>query len=169
MTTPLTVRAPRPDDEAQALAAQRELADAIDFLLLGGLTWPEWLAKVDRDRAGVDLAPGRVPATMLFALAGEELVGRVHIRHALTPALLQEGGHIGYAVRPAHRRRGYATQLLRHGLGVVHDLGVDRALVTCDDDNPGSIATIERCGGLLEDSPSTADGRLIRRYWIDLA
>ena len=61
-----------------------------------------------------------------------------------------EGGHIGYAVRPAHRRRGYATEILRQSLIVARAVGVDGVLVTCDDDNVGSAAVIERCGGVLE-------------------
>lgn len=166
----LALRAPGAEDEGAALRAQRELAeDGFDFLLLPeGATWEQYLARVARDRDGLDLAPGRVPATMLFAVVGEEIVGRVHIRHELTPALLEEGGHLGYGVRPAHRRRGYATEMLRQGLEVVRTLGVDRALVTCDDDNPGSIGTIERCGGVLEDTRPREGGALTRRYWIDL-
>ncbi|MCK0110865.1 GNAT family N-acetyltransferase [Ornithinimicrobium sp. F0845] len=167
---PLSLRAPEPGDEEAALQAQDELAaDGFDFLLLGDRTWAQWLDKVARDRAGVDLAPGRVPATMLFGVVGEEIVGRAHIRHELTPALLEEGGHIGYGVRPDYRRRGYATAMLRQGLQVVRGLGVDRALVTCDDDNPASIATIERCGGVLEDTRPRDDGASTRRYWIDLS
>lgn len=167
----LTLRDPAPGDEAQAREAQEELAaEGFDFLLGGADgSWADYLAKVERDRAGVDLAPGRVPATMLFGEVDGLLVGRLHIRHELTPALLEEGGHIGYGVRPAHRRRGYATRMLRLGLEVVRGLGIDRALLTCDDDNPGSIGTIERCGGMLEDTRPRGDGALTRRYWIDLA
>lgn len=166
----LVLRDPRPEDEAAALTAEAELAgDDFGFLLKDPEhSWSDWLSKVERDRTGVDLAPGRVPATMLFAVVGEELVGRVHLRHRLTEGLLEEGGHLGYAVRPAHRRRGYATQMLRQGLEVARGLGLDRALVTCDDDNPGSIGTIEKCGGVLEDKRPRGDGSLTRRYWIEL-
>ena len=169
-TPPLTLRAPGPGDRTQAETAHAELAaDDFNFLLRGAdQTWEQWLDKVERDRAGIDLAPGRVPATMLFAVVGDDIVGRVHIRHELTPALLEEGGHLGYGVRPTHRRRGYATQMLAQGLEVVRGLGVQRALVTCDDDNPGSIRTIERCGGVLEDRRPREGGTLTRRYWIDL-
>lgn len=170
-TPPLTLRAPRPDDRSQAEAAHAELAaNDFNFLLRGAdQSWEQWLDRVERDRTGVDLAPGRVPATMLFAVVDDEIVGRVHIRHELTPALREEGGHLGYGVRPAHRRRGYATQMLAQGLEVVRGLGVQRALVTCDDDNPGSIRTIERCGGVLEDvRVVSADEAPTRRYWIDL-
>ena len=43
-----------------------------------------------------------------------------------------------------------------------------RSLVTCDNDNIGSIRVIERCGGVLEDLRHVADGvPPKRRYWID--
>jgi len=41
-------------------------------------------------------------------------------------------------------------------------------LVTCDDDNIGSIRTIENNGGVLEEVVSGPDlDRPTRRYWID--
>jgi predicted acetyltransferase len=54
-------------------------------------------------------------------------------------------------------------------LHVAHDrLGLDRVLVTCDDDNIGSIKTIEHNGGVLENVISGPDvGTPKRRYWID--
>jgi predicted acetyltransferase len=52
-------------------------------------------------------------------------------------------------VLPAYRRRGYATEILRQALIVGRSLGIDRVLVTCDDDNVGSVRVIESCGGNL--------------------
>lgn len=51
---------------------------------------------------------GYVPCTTLWWVDGSEYVGRLAIRHRLTPALRQIGGHIGYDVRPSARRRGGA-------------------------------------------------------------
>jgi predicted acetyltransferase len=42
-------------------------------------------------------------------------------------------------------------------------LGLEQVLLTCDEDNDGSRLTIERNGGVYEDSRK---GK--RRYWIDL-
>jgi predicted acetyltransferase len=104
---------------------------------------------------------GWVPATELWWVDGDEFLGRVAIRHRLTPMLLEVGGHIGYDVRPSARRRGHATEMLRQALGIARGLGIDPALVTCDADNIGSKTVIERNGGVLEDE---RDGKL--RFWI---
>ncbi|MGZ4747952.1 MAG: GNAT family N-acetyltransferase, partial [Oryzihumus sp.] len=57
-----------------------------------------------------------VPDTVLWVVDGEQMLGRVSIRHSLTPFLLEVGGHIGYAVRPSARRRGHASAALRLAL-----------------------------------------------------
>jgi len=44
-------------------------------------------------------------------------------------------------------------------------LGLDRVLLTCDDDNIGSARTIEKNGGVLEEVLTTDLGAT-RRYWI---
>ncbi|MGC5168891.1 GNAT family N-acetyltransferase [Luteimicrobium sp. DT211] len=92
--------------------------------------------------------------------------GRVSVRRALTPTLARVGGHIGFSVRPAYRRRGYGTTLLRAGLGIARDLGVGRTLVTCATDNVGSAAVIERCGDLLEDVVDIPGLAPARRYRV---
>ena len=104
-----------------------------------------------------------MPATELWWVEGEEFLGRIAIRHRLTPALLEVGGHIGYDVRPSARRRGHATEMLRQALGIARGLGIDRVLVTCDVDNVGSRTVIERNGGVFEDERA---GKL--RFWISV-
>jgi predicted acetyltransferase len=104
---------------------------------------------------------GFVPSTTLWWVDGDEYLGRIAIRHRLTPHLLEVGGHIGYDVRPSARRRGHATAMLRAALPVARELGIDKALVTCDLDNVGSRKAIENNDGVLED---IRDGK--RRYWI---
>jgi predicted acetyltransferase len=118
-------------------------------------------------RATTPETPNHVPSTFLFAFDGARIVGRVSIRHALNESLLRVGGHIGYVVVPEFRRQGHATAILRLAVQFARDtLGLDRVLVTCEDDNVGSIKTIEKNGGVLENLGVLARGKPQRRYWI---
>ncbi|MFE3317521.1 GNAT family N-acetyltransferase [Nocardia sp. NPDC059195] len=90
-----------------------------------------------------------------------EIVGFLSLRHELNEFLRAEGGHIGYSIRPARRRQGHATRALALALARAAELGIDDALVTCDDNNVASARAIERCGGTLDD---VHNGK--RRYWI---
>jgi len=38
----------------------------------------------------------------------------------------------------------------------------------CDETNPASACTIEKNGGVLENTLADPDGNLVRRYWIQL-
>ena len=106
--------------------------------------------------------PGYVQCTYLWIVEGDTVVGSLAIRHILNDFLLNEGGHIGHSVRPSARRRGHASQALKDALPIARQLGIRRALVTCDEDNAASRATIEKNGGIYEDSRNAK-----RRYWID--
>jgi predicted acetyltransferase len=169
----LRLRPLRVDDEAVVRVAQRELAaDGFNFVFgpPAGQSWADYLTELEDQRRGRRVPAGRVESTFLVADVGGEVVGRSSLRHDLNEQLRLDGGHVGYGVRPAHRRRGYATEILRQSLVILRAIGVDRVLVTCDDDNIGSAAVIERCGGVLEDvvpASSTRNGKPIRRYWID--
>jgi predicted acetyltransferase len=104
---------------------------------------------------------GYVPCTERWMVADGEYVGRISLRHDLTDLLLTWGGHIGYSVRPSARRRGHASQALALMLPLCAEMGIDPVLVTCDTDNIGSLRTIEKNGGVYED---TREGKL--RFWV---
>jgi predicted acetyltransferase len=104
---------------------------------------------------------GWVSSTTLWYVDGDTYLGRIAIRHELTPVLRDIGGHIGYDVRRTARRQGHATAMLRAAMPIAARLGIDPALVTCDTDNTGSRKVIEACGGVLED---IRHGKL--RYWV---
>jgi predicted acetyltransferase len=164
----LRLRPPRLEDEVAVVAAQAELA-LDDFLFafrLEGRSFAEFVHDVDDHRTGRNIPDGWVPSTWLVAVVDGEVVGRSSIRFELNDSLRHKGGHIGYAVRPEFRRRGYATEILRQSLIIARAGGVAAVLVTCDDDNVGSAAVIERCGGTLEDVVADGVQPLFRRYWI---
>jgi len=124
-----------------------------------------FLMRMRRLREGRDLPPGRVQSTFLVAVGEDQILARASIRHRLDAALLDRGGHIGFGVVPSHRRRGVATEVLRECIAIARTLGLARALLTCDADNVASRATIERCGGRLEDI-RRHDDRDTCRYWV---
>jgi predicted acetyltransferase len=116
----------------------------------------EVLSEIDEPRQ-----PGFVCSTTWWWVEGEEYVGRIAVRHELTPHLLEVGGPIGYDVRRSRRREGQATAMLAAALPQAHALGIDPALVTCSEDNLASRRVIEANGGILEDQRGTK-----LRFWI---
>lgn len=102
-----------------------------------------------------------VPCTYLWIVEGDTYLGSISFRHELTDFLLEQGGNIGYSVRPSARRQGHASTALRQVLELAAEMGHERVLVTCDEDNSASRAVIEGAGGVYEDSRV---GK--RRYWV---
>ncbi|CAM3295004.1 GNAT family N-acetyltransferase [Nocardioides dubius] len=106
--------------------------------------------------------PGRVKCSYFWITDDDGAwVGFLALRRSLNDYLREQGGHIGYSVRPTRRREGHAGAALREALVEAAALGLDRVLITCDDDNVASARTIESCGGVQED---TRHGK--RRYWV---
>lgn len=88
---------------------------------------------------------------------------------ALPPHVL---GHIGYAVVPWKRGRGYATRALALMLVEARRTGLPFVQVTTDVDNAASEAVIRANGGLLVErftKPAAFGGKESLRFQIDLA
>lgn len=112
-------------------------------------------------------APGFVTDTVYWAKIGNEIVGRISIRHELNDFLKIVGGHIGYIVKPSCRGRGIATEMLRQILQTERARTIGKLLVTCDEANAASEKTILKNGGVLEDIISIGTGRpRKKRFWI---
>ena len=168
------LRQPEAFDREQVMAYRKEFL-AIDSRMDGTCALNEyddfdaWLANVRRYSSPETTPAGKVPATQYLALdENEHLVGMVNLRHCLNDYLLEFGGHIGYSVRPADRKNGYAIQMLKLALDEAKALGLDRVRIACDRYNIASAKTIQTNGGVLDgERYDPQDGTLTQRYWIE--
>ena len=110
--------------------------------------------------------PGRV-----YWLDDGEFCGIINLRYMPGTDALPDyvSGHIGYAVVPWKRRRGYATRALALILPVAREVGLRRIEITCDDDNEPSRRVIERNGGVLIGTRPEPDAKTKLVFRIDLA
>lgn len=129
----------------------------------------EFVSQVRGYARGERLPEGFVPQTDYWLVEGEAFIGRVSIRHRLTPELERLHGHVGYEIRPSKRGKGYGTAILKLALPKAKELGADRVLVTCDETNTASRKIIEKNGGVFENKvPNPETGVEKLRFWIEL-
>ncbi|WP_372459879.1 GNAT family N-acetyltransferase [Streptomyces anatolicus] len=120
-----------------------------------------YVARLLAERHESGVRAGFVPMTTLWWATGDQMLGRLAIRHRLTRPLAEVGGHIGYDVRPSARRRGHATAMLAAALPIAASLGITRALLTVDGTNTASRRVIEANGGAFLDTVGDKC-----RYWV---
>ena len=112
------------------------------------------LARLDTDGQSLYDHNGHTSPTMpsnTFWLAdGAEYIGSVNIRARIdTPGLVHFGGHIGYGIRPAMRRKGHGTRILALALEVCRGMGISLVRISCAEDNAGWRRIIEANGGVF--------------------
>ncbi len=113
-------------------------------------------AQVDREARGapIKLPDGsmvaRLPGYVLWMWDGE-FCGSIGLRWQRGSDELPEYvlGHIGYAVVPWKRRRGYAAAALAQMLGHARAEGLGRVHITTNPENVPSQRVIEKNGGVL--------------------
>ena len=140
------------------------------YILPNWQDFPGLITRLQSETHSEGLCEGVVPQTCFWLVdCNGRLLGETHLRHYLTPALMEEGGHIGYVIRPSERHKGYGTIILALLLPKARSLGLTRVLVTCDTENLASARIIEKNGGILASRAiSTRSGKPISRYWIEL-
>lgn len=127
----------------------------------------EYIKRTKAHSKGKNLPDYWVPADTYWLIDKDQVVGHVNVRHKLTEKLKKVGGHIGYAIRPSARKKGYGRKILELALPKAKEVGLQKVLVTCDDSNVASQKIIERSKGQLQDIIEV-DGEKVRRYWIEL-
>lgn len=132
----------------------------------------EWIeiCQLRKDAKTCEQAGTQVPSTTYLAVrkSDNKIVGIIDLRHHIDhPVLGTWGGHCGYSVRPSERGHGYASCMLRMNLQKARELGLERFLVTCSEENVASEKVILGNGGIYEKTIEV-DGSNIKRYWISL-
>ena len=112
--------------------------------------FPAWLAKKTDMARGIGLEDWMVPSSTFWLMEDGVPVGQGNIRHRLTDALRERGGHIGYAIAKPYRGKGYGKELLRLLIAQARAMGItENLLVTVRLNNIPSRRTAEACGGIL--------------------
>lgn len=130
-----------------------------------GIDYKDFSAYLQRSynmAKGIGLSSWQVPQTMYWLIIDEKPVGIGKLRSRLTDALLRVGGHIGYAILPSQRGKGYGKIMLAELLKEAKKKEIEDVLLTCNEDNIASRKVIETNGGKLENIEEYKC-----RYWID--
>ena len=137
-----------------------ELLDKMD-------SYEEWLVSVTNNTSPDTVNPAWVVTDTFFAVNEEgRIVGIIDLRHSLNE-FLQDFGNSGYSVRPAERRKGYATEMLRQLKDVAREAGLKELHMATFQDNIASVKTIVKNGGVLE-REFEAEGKPADMYLIRL-
>jgi len=165
-----TLRSPCPELKAAFLRMAQEWREqGTDRYRLALEDFDAYLAEVRRFEDAATIPPDCVRGTQFCLEVDGEIVGCARLRFELNALLEQEGGHIGYDVRPSARRKGFGNLILRLVLSEARRVGLERVLLTADVDNYPSLRIIETHGGTFAgESVSMESGKLVRRYWIEL-
>lgn len=132
----------------------------------------QWLTDVRSYTDPATLPEGKVLATQYLSVRESDgkVVAMIQIRHYFNEYLEKYAGHIGYSTRPSERRLGYAKEQLRLSLSYCKYLGLNKVLITCKTDNPGSRRTILANGGVYESTVHEPEADIdLERYWITIS
>ena len=124
------------------------------------------------DKKEQGLIEGQSAGFHYWAVDDGRFIGEFQLRTQFTEKVMTDIGSIGYAVRVSEWGKGYGTKILRLGLELAREHGMDRVLLTINEENTASMHVCEKLGGKLADTIEAfneAQGHhRLRRYWIEI-
>lgn len=133
------------------------------------MSFDDFLKRMNERETDKVREKGLVPATLYFLIDEKnKIYGALDIRHELNEYLEKFGGHIGYGIAPSERKKGYGKLQLKFGLEKTKELGLERVLITCDENNTESAKTIEACGGIYNNTLADTEGHRVKRYFVEV-
>lgn len=175
----LYLKEPTMDEKEELIKMVNEFADANDEYQFEGLgnfkkiydsSYEEFYDGLEVNKHINQINPEWANQTS-YVLIDENghIYGAANIRHELKGKLREIGGHVGYGIRPSERGKGYATLQLKLLLEKMDKMGIDNALITCRENNIGSIKTMNKFIGTADSLiPSRYEGIMEYRYWVDV-
>lgn len=112
--------------------------------------YKQWLIRSDSLSKAKGLVGWKVPTNVYWLYVDGYPVGFGKLRHFLTDKLREEGGHVGYAIRPSQCNKGYGTILLKMIIEEAKKMNIDKILLTIRNDNTSSIKVALNNNGKVE-------------------
>ena len=119
------------------------------------------------DKKEKGLIEGQPVSFHYWAIDNGKFIGEFQLRTEFGEKVLNDIGSIGYAVRVSEWGKGYGTEILRLGLEIAREKGMEKVLLNINENNVASIRVCEKAGGKLQDTINI-NGEKNRRYWIEL-
>ena len=92
-----------------------------------------------------------MPYQRLWLVKDDKFIGNVILRKDMNDFHHIMGGNGGYHIRNSEQGKGYGTVALSLMIEKFKEMGLKKAMITCNDGNIGSAKVIEKNGGFLAD------------------
>lgn len=131
----------------------------------------KWLDSLTSSRENKKDSDGNPPSFQCVYVREEDnsVVGMIQYRNNLVSEIVKNYGNIGYCIRPAERRKGYAKRMLSDMLIKCSCEGIKKLLLLCNAGNEGSKRVILANGGVFDSVEySEKEDVNVEKYWINL-
>ncbi len=132
--------------------------------------FPYFVRTCIKHSAGIGLEKGVSPYTRYFMVDESGTVyAQGDVRHEATKFNVLVAGQLGYGVPPSKRKCGYGTKMCALLIEKAHEMGFERIIITCRDENTASAKIIESNGGKLLETVFLKKEKInMRRYEVDI-